>query len=248
MKCQYCGVNLAIEDEKCPFCGEPNPFMIKHRSEMKQFTKEFEKTRTEVIEKSNRFNSWTIRVTVIAVLVALNVTVLLMFSRAWDIQKLLRAREINKNFMKHKATMEQQEEDREYIALAEYYDTYYLRSNKAFEHYEKVYYACQNYEYFCTYLLDVVVADENEYNRKEDQIAYMVDQIEYVYKYSQKQEYVDEKYYTPEHVACMQDLVKQMEDILQEYCNLTDEEVEKFPEMSKARRQIAIERGLGLDD
>ncbi|MGN0156099.1 MAG: hypothetical protein ACI39N_02540, partial [Lachnospiraceae bacterium] len=80
MKCKYCGANLAIEDEKCPFCGKPNPFMTKHRSEMKRFTKEFEKTKSEVIEKSNRFNSWTIRVTVIAVLVALNVTVLLMFS------------------------------------------------------------------------------------------------------------------------------------------------------------------------
>lgn len=45
MKCPGCGSNLTIDDEKCLFCGQENPFAKKHRKEMRHFTKEFNKTK-----------------------------------------------------------------------------------------------------------------------------------------------------------------------------------------------------------
>ena len=45
MKCPNCGSNLSIDDERCSFCGADNSFAKKHRSQMRHFTREFNKTK-----------------------------------------------------------------------------------------------------------------------------------------------------------------------------------------------------------
>jgi len=46
----------------------------------------------------------------------------------------------------------------------------------------------------------------------------------------------------------MDDLVQLMEDMMQTYMNISDEDIAAFPELSKARRQIIIEEGLGINE
>ena len=62
---------MQIEDEKCPFCANPNPFAVEHRQDMQRYHREFQETRQEVEKKARHFNSLTAKVTVIAVLFAM---------------------------------------------------------------------------------------------------------------------------------------------------------------------------------
>ena len=34
MKCPFCGANLSLEDEKCPYCGTPNPEGCRHQENL----------------------------------------------------------------------------------------------------------------------------------------------------------------------------------------------------------------------
>ena len=71
MKCQHCGNNLNIEEIFCPYCGQPNPFAVKHQEAMRRFEKDYERTKKDVLEQSTRFNRHTVRITILAVLLAL---------------------------------------------------------------------------------------------------------------------------------------------------------------------------------
>ena len=52
MKCRYCGSNLGIEDEYCPYCGKVNDQAAGHQAVMKDYLNEFERTKTEAKVKS----------------------------------------------------------------------------------------------------------------------------------------------------------------------------------------------------
>ena len=52
MKCKYCGSNLGIEDEFCPYCGKVNKKAAKYLAEKNKYLNEYEQTKTEVKKKS----------------------------------------------------------------------------------------------------------------------------------------------------------------------------------------------------
>ena len=71
MKCQGCGYNINIEDKFCPHCGRPNDFALEHNESMEKFEEEFRSTKEEVVTNSKRFNSYTGKITIIALLALL---------------------------------------------------------------------------------------------------------------------------------------------------------------------------------
>lgn len=70
MKCAKCGSNLEIDMAFCPYCGASNPVAEKHRADMAKYSKDYEKTKEEVIGNSKRFNTKTLKITVLAVTIA----------------------------------------------------------------------------------------------------------------------------------------------------------------------------------
>lgn len=248
MKCKYCGSNLTIDDERCPFCGKANPFAEKHRSQMRHFTNEYNKTREDVIEKSNRFNSWTVKITIIAVLVAANLLLLYMTSNSWQIQKWMALNDVNRNLQTYSRTLQEYEENQDFIGFSTFYEDKYLGYSDHFKNYRSVQQVCASYQYFYQYLMDIVLMDENTYYTKESRVEYMSEQLEYMYKYSKQEEYSDPNCFTPEHVECMNAAIAECHLLLKTYCGVTDEELAKFPTLSNARRQIIIERGLGIGE
>ena len=71
MKCEHCGSNLTLEDKVCPYCGMENKLAGKHISDMDKFAKDYTSVRDEVLSNSRRFNGFTARLTIIAILIAL---------------------------------------------------------------------------------------------------------------------------------------------------------------------------------
>ena len=245
MKCLGCGSNLTIDDEKCPFCGIDNPFAVKHRKEMRHFKKEFNKTKQEVMQKSSRVNYWAVKITLIAVLVAMNLGILFLITHMYDFYHFFKEREIESEYVMHKQKLDELEENRDYIALDSYWNDYSIYYCDSFDEYDTVVQLCSNYKFIYKYTMDIVFKDdEMEYFSVDDRLSYIAEQVEYIYKFSKKQEYSDEDKYKPQHQKCMDDLVKDMESLLQTYFHLTDEEIASFEELSKARRQILLEEGI----
>ena len=89
MKCPNCGSNLTIDDDKCQFCGQANPFAVKHRREMKRFTSEFNKTKATVLKESRKVNHWAAKITLIAVLVALNAVIMYFNVESYGVENSL---------------------------------------------------------------------------------------------------------------------------------------------------------------
>lgn len=244
MKCPSCGSNLTIDDEKCLFCGTDNPFAVKHRKEMRHFTKEFNETKEAVMEKSYHVNRWAVKVTLIAILVAANLAVLFFINNIYDFEDFFRERELKNNYAIHKEQLDKMEENRDYIAFACYWTDYNMYSCDVFDEFYLVSQACNSFSYLYQNTMDIVTKEESEYYSHEDRIEHVAEQIEYVYKYANKRDYVDEEQYKPQHQECLDDLVEDMEAFVQTYYGLTDEQIESFEELSKARRQILLEEGI----
>lgn len=244
MKCPTCGSNLTIDDEKCLFCGTNNPFAVKHRKEMRRFTKEFNKTKDEVMEKSHHVNRWAVKVTLIAILFAANLGVLFFINNIYEFEHFFKERELENNYAIHKEKLDELEANRDYIAFARYCEDMDMYMSDLFDEYEKVNRACNSFSFLYKETMGIVTQEELQYYTHEQRLEYVAQNIEYVYEFARKPEYSDEEQHNSQHQACLDDLVEDMEAFVKTYYGLSDEEMESFEELSKARRQILLEEGI----
>lgn len=244
MKCQHCGANLTIDDEVCSFCGSANPFAAKHRREMRRFTNEFNRTKTDVLKESRHHSKWAAKITLIAVMVALNLIIWFAIGNSYEIEDFFMRQKVEGEYFKHKAALDEYEENRQFIAFEYYYNENDLYCSDMFDEYRVVSNVCSQYMSAYTYLMNIVTKDETDYYSHEDYLEYLSEQLEYLYDFASKDEYDDPNWYKPIHQECMYAAVKQMEDLIQTYLGVSDEDIANFSEMSTARRQIIMEEGL----
>lgn len=246
MKCPNCGSNLTIDDAKCSFCGGDNPFAVQHRKEMRRFTKEFNKTKADVMQKSQRLHHWAAKITLIAVLLAVNLLIIVFNMDSYSVEHFFTTRKIAANYEKHAAKLAEYEATGNYIALSEYYAANDLYYSDLFDEYQKVYYVCNYYGDLYEYIMQIKTEyqEEESYFTLEDRLEYAAELIGYIYENKEPDKYDDMEMYKPVHQECMNDVVEQMENLVQVYFNLTDEEIATLPEMSNARRQILMEEGI----
>ncbi len=241
MKCPTCGSNLTIDDEKCLFCGTDNPFAVKHRKEMHHFTKEFNETKDAVMEKSHHVNRWAVKITLIAILVAANLGVLFFINNISDFEYLIKQRELINNYEIYTAKLDELEANRDYIAFARYCNDNEFYIAREYDEYYAVSRACDSFNLLYKHTMNMVMDGEMDGQRLE----YATDNIEYVYEFARKPDYFDDEgKYKEQHLECLEDLVEDMEAFLQTYYGLSDEEIESFEELSKARKQILLEEGF----
>lgn len=248
MKCQNCGANLTIDDEVCSFCGAANPFAAKHRREMRHFTREFNRTKSDVLTKSRHHSKWAAKITLIAVMVALNMLVWFLIANSYEVEAFMIGRNIDANYLVHKARLDEYEADRDFIGLNTYYEQNQLYYSDSLDEYEAVRNVCSNFSYLYEYVMELVTEEDFEYYTKEQRLESIVELMDYIYEYSKPREYDNPDRYNAQHQECMNDIVALMEDLIQTYMNISDEDMEGFWELSKARRQILLEEGLGINE
>lgn len=248
MKCRYCGAPLRIEDEVCPYCHQENPDAKEHREKMRKFTGEYEQTRAEVYEKTRFFTGWTVRVTIISVLVVLNLLVFVIHGMSWEIVRQWKQIKANVNRQNYEAVLNQLEEDGRYMEFSQVFSENQLRSVEQLEHFGAVQMAASEYYYLYGNIMRVVTADE-DYKELPGMLAEQVsDGLGYLYRWMDEEERWDESQYTPEHLEAMENMVQEIHLLLKTYWNIREEDLENFPQMSTARRQIILEEGLGIGE
>jgi len=248
MKCPNCGANLTIDDEVCSFCGNASPFAAKHRREMRRFTSDFNRTKSDVLKKSRLQSKWTAKITLIAVMIALNFIVWFLNMNFYEVERFINNRQIEANYFVHKTKLDAFEAERDFIGFAEYFNEHGMYSCDLMDEYRAVYDVSNNLTTVYRYIMQIVTEEETEYYTNERKIEYVAEQMDYIYRYSVADDYSDPDRYKPVHQECMDDLVQLMEDMVQTYLNVSDEDIAAFPELSKARRQIIIEEGLGINE
>lgn len=244
MKCPKCGANLSIDDAKCSFCGNDNPFAVKHRKEMHHFKKEFEQTKEEVLHKSNYFNRWTVKITLIAVLAALDLGLLLCARNMYSIDQFFQERKINAKIDDYREQLDEMLERGDYLAFSTLWEDKSLYYCDNLNEYDLVAYAAREYETMYNYTMDIVVKEETDYFSHQTYMEYTAESINSIYRHLEDAKNDEYGWYLPETEVYLEKMTEKMEDFVQTYYGLTNEEKENFQELSKTQRLLLMEEGI----
>lgn len=247
MKCPTCGANLQIEDEKCPFCGNPNPFAVKHRQDMRFYHQEFQKTKKEVEQKTNRFTFATVKVTVIILLIGLIAGVSYMrYDGYYRIQSNQIRRDIENNRQSYDEQMTAYEKEEDWLGLYAFYNAkemYY--DTECSQKYMAVYNAAFNYKGIFNYLTRSY--SDSEYYNAAEVSRWIADYLDRFYDYALRTSYAGEYYdesYAPQHMEAIAGMWRDLDALLITYCHLTKEELELMPDYSTVKKGNLIKEGL----
>ncbi|MBQ1896028.1 MAG: zinc ribbon domain-containing protein, partial [Clostridia bacterium] len=119
MKCPYCNNNLNIEDKYCPYCGKENKFAKEHQESMEHYEADYTATKQDVIAETKRFQTKTIRITILAVMAAIAAGFFILAMSADDISYSRREKAVIAKSAHHKAAINALMEDRDYLAVNE---------------------------------------------------------------------------------------------------------------------------------
>lgn len=236
MKCQYCGYNLGIEDEFCPHCGKENSQVAKHVADMKQFKEDYEETKDTVIKKSRKFNERTSRALILAFMLLLVAGLVLAtryyadFDARQKRNEKKHAENIEKNKEDMAKTLGEMEAHREYLALYYYDINHELSHNEYFNDYTRVFTAAAEYEEIYSDIISIV--DGNNDNGRKTKKDWCNDIALYINNWNAYAEgefwhdAPDSPMHAGEHGAFIADCKKEIQDMVQVYFELTDEQAE----------------------
>lgn len=244
MKCQYCGNNLNIEDKFCPYCGRSNPFAVKHQEEMERYEKDYQKTKKEVLEQSSRFNRRTVKITVIAVLVALIAISCFLLAKSYDIRWWNMERSIASEAETHRQAVQQLMEARDYQALCSYVSENRITYTDDLKEYEAVFNTTQQYRRFYDYLmiLQSKKADEEKfkYYSESELLEGVAKSINSLYEYMEPQKFNPEAY-QGDKMEYMEDLREHTEIMVSGYFGISPEEAAGMRSMTVSRINVLLE-------
>ena len=244
MKCEHCGCNLQIEDSFCPYCGQPNPFAVRHQKEMQHFSREFQKTKQDVLEKSSRFNRRTVRITITAVLIAACAVMAFLCASADDIRYMQIEKRIAAEAQQYKAEINELMEKRDYTGLYNYMEHNQLSYSRALREYDAVYLTSMQYTRLYENLMILLSKEHNEevykYYQKEELIESIAREIGSISEEMEENDYRPEEF-TEEKKAYMEDLRDMTGRLLVRYLHITEDEAEQLPSLTQARRSVLLE-------
>ena len=242
MKCRYCGNNLGLEDELCPNCGKVNDKAQKYVSQIRDYREEYEETKEEVVKKKNRISSRSARIVVIAVMVLCVIVMLFItmnysdIDARWERKEKRIEQEVEKNKNEIDSNLRKMEEQRDYLAMLYYMENYRLRSNADYSEYSRVFTAVIHYGVIHSDIINLVSGfkgysmDPKDTKGWCDDIAiYISDWNRYVGNESN-----DSSMYAGEHAAFVKDIKKDIQDMVQVYFELTNDQATDMWNMERS--------------
>ena len=242
MKCQYCGSNLGIEDEVCPYCGKVNEQAASHQAVIKEYRNEYEKTKTDAKRKSVSAGRKG-RLVVIGLMLSAILFMGISIRNNSDVEYREKkkekriAKEVDKNEDTVTATLSELEKNRDYLALSYYMQNYRLRSDDRFSDYSRVFTAVISHRTIYEDILNILdgfdgYQEKTSRDHCYDAAIYISDWNSYVGG-EFWHDTPDSPKHAGEHGAFLSDIKKDTQDMVQVYFDLTDDQASSMWKMDR---------------
>lgn len=259
MKCEFCGANIDIETDKCPYCGMTKSQFKKHRADIKEFQKAYEKVEGTVVEKNRRTTEKTVRVTIVIALCLMNLIMIILIGNGYKINEAIKSSKMNSNKEYYLSNLNQYEENEDYIGFDSYYNynqLYMVRKYNWIDEYALLSRMCsilnRSVEYICE--INYYLNDEDDYYNIDRNLEYFVDSYEELlklykdYVIEDRNSYMyKESCYSEKHLESYDNIMQYMEWYVEAYMGISEEDYPAFKEANKARKIIMIEEGLDYE-
>lgn len=244
MKCEHCGSNLNIEDKFCPYCGKPNPYAKLHQKEMERFARDYKETKEDVLEQSSRFNKRTVRITILAVLIALIAVFGILTAMADDIRYWQEERNIAANAPKYVGEIEKYMEDRDYTGLYYFFTEKHISYSTPLQEYDAVFSGTQRYRMFYENLILLkdkeAFPETHSYYVDSEIIEDIARDIHGVYEELKPTDYHPENW-EGNKMEYLEDMRDSMEIITAGFFGITLEEAQSMRTMTMSRINVMLE-------
>lgn len=244
MRCQSCNAHLSIEDEKCPYCGTPNPEAIRHRQEMKLFSGEFARTRSSVLKTTSETAAKSMRFVIICILAILTILSFVFMANSWSVVSMVSDWKANANREKYFEILDKYEKTDDYLSFVAFYDQNSLYGADAYEEYYYLYNVAYNYRNIYDYTLSLM--EEEPYDGyHENALKYLCNSVSYFYEYldSDRYDFYEEAgAYDEVHLQTIERITQKAENLIQLCFSIPEEEMKAFRDFSPAEKQVFIER------
>jgi hypothetical protein len=247
MKCKNCNANLQIEDEKCPYCGAENPFAKKHRADMKKYAGEFASTRSEVLRNSSRFNRYTVKITIAAVLVALCVGAFMLQMNAYSVREYFRDRNIGLHKNEHISRVTELLDEGNYIGASNYVNAHSISYVDPIKDYNELFQILREYNYITDDISAIITWDKSKhhYQQKDEVFNRISQNIKFLYDETIPRKYAYEGSYSEDKLAYMQAILADTEMLMRAYMGLKGEDFAELYELSDIKRTLLLEERYG---
>ncbi|MBR6381744.1 MAG: zinc ribbon domain-containing protein [Lachnospiraceae bacterium] len=254
MKCEYCGNNLGIEDEICPYCGRENTHAKEKRAVLKGYRARFEQTRAES-KKRSKSAARIGRLVVIGLMLLLIGALRYSIRVNSDIDTRQRkiedriAKEVGQNSQQIADRVREMEKNREYMALSYYMLHYRLRGAEGYDEYFRVFTAAIHYRSICNAIWGILDGFDG-YEEKtardwcDEAAIYISDWNSYV-DGTFWGDVPDSPMHVGEHGAFLADIKQETRDIVRVYFHLTQEQADSMWTMDRDALGAMLYEGLG---
>lgn len=246
MNCKFCAGDMAIEDAKCPHCGQENPYYEAHRIDMANFERKFKSTEASVVEKTNKYTRKTVIITAISVLFALILLCIFVLSNIRDITYNLTRKTNNGKASQIAEQLGKYEEEKEYILLVNYFEANPsdYRENELSEYYG-VYDMCSRYRDMVNRSVDITSRKmtESSVSSIASSLNSILDSM-----YSLRYKEIDSNYlperFNKKHLETMDDILDRTNHLMIAYFGIREEDLDVLKDLTPSKRTSLIEDRL----
>lgn len=248
MKCKYCGGPLSLEDEYCPHCGALNQEARQHIEEMKKYNRAFHRTKTRVMDETGRQSRRHGRVLVLVLLIVFNVLLLAGHGAIYDLGYWWKSVQVDLHTEKYAEKLSELEAGGNYRELKDYYREHNLYMSDGLREFNAVDYGAQHYTAIyesIMWLSDFSV--EEVYYTEGELVERLAENVFWFYEELAREEdgYHPEQF-AGSHKEALADMEARVRALLETYCAMTKEDLERLPQMTSQEMMLLIGRRIGL--
>lgn len=240
MKCEHCGSPLTIEQERCGFCGQPNPNFRQHREDMKQYSADFQQTKSHVYRQTKQFTRVTVPLTAIVILFVLNILVYGAIGFSWEFSSWIIESRIHEEKDIHIAQLEQLLAEEDYLGFHSYFNNHDLYLSDDFDSYQALDNAASSFDSIWRWL-NYYQCDD--YYTREETAKYLADSLGYLYDAHEGFGADSFREDDPAHLPLIENMIDKSHVLISSALELPLDTVETFPDLSAAKRQEVMKGG-----